>query len=155
MVWYKSKRTPKLEITHISSKMSLIMVRMAWYDKNILVYESSILKLTIFLNTKLLTTRNIHFWPLSINQLTGQRSHGNVGLYQSRGNPHDPICWKSSKMAHPFAWKVWKKSFSGFFEFSRFPFSWKYQFIDPVWLWILILCAWNTFLTFLETKNML
>ena len=52
--------------------------------------------------------RNTHFLPPSIKQLTGQHSRKNVGLYQSRGNPHDPICWKLSKMAHPFAWKMRK-----------------------------------------------
>ena len=44
----KGKKPPKWDIAHISSKMSLLMVRMAWYDKNILVYEISILKMTIF-----------------------------------------------------------------------------------------------------------
>ena len=44
----KGKKPPKWDMAHISSKMSLVMVRMAWYDKNILVYEISILKMTIF-----------------------------------------------------------------------------------------------------------
>ena len=44
----KGKKPPKWDMAHISPKMSLLMVRMAWYDKNILVYEIFILKLTIF-----------------------------------------------------------------------------------------------------------
>ena len=44
----KGKKPLKWDMAHISPKMSLLMVRMAWYDKNIWVYEISILKMTIF-----------------------------------------------------------------------------------------------------------
>ena len=44
----KGKKPLKWDMAHISPKMSLLMVRMAWYDKNIFVYEISILNLTIF-----------------------------------------------------------------------------------------------------------
>ena len=44
----KGKKPLKWDMAHISPKMSLLMVRMAWYDKNIWVYEIFILKMTIF-----------------------------------------------------------------------------------------------------------
>ena len=111
MVWYKGKRTPKWEIAHISSKMSPVMVRMAWYDKNILVYEISILKLTIFY------TQNCLWQETSIFYLRASiSSWANAAMEML--DFISLFCWKLSKMSRSFAWKVWKNNH--FLDFLSF-----------------------------------
>ena len=121
----KGKKPPKWDIAHISSKMSLLMVRMAWYDKTNLVYEISILKMTISspifdLQASNSSRANAAAKMLDFISLEGTHMTLFVGNYQK---------WPTLLLE-----KCGKISFSGFFEFSRLPFSWKYQFVDPVWL---------------------
>ena len=130
----KGKKPLKWDMAHISPKMSLLMVRMAWYDKNILVYEISILKMTIFYIQNCLWQETPIFDQRASNSSQANAAAKMLDFISLEGTHMTQFVGNHHKWPTILLEKCGKISFSGFFEFSRFPFSWKYQFIDPVWL---------------------
>ena len=130
----KGKKPLKWDMAHISPKMSLLMVRMAWYDKNILVYEIYILKMTIFYMQNCLWQETPIFYLRASNSSQVNAAAKMLHFISLEGTHITQFVGNHQKWPTLLLEKCGKKSFSGFFEFSRFPFSWKYKFIDPVWL---------------------
>ena len=130
----KGKKPLKWDMAHISPKMSLLMVRMAWYDKNILVYEISILKMTIFYIQNCLWQETPIFDLWASNSSWANAAAEMLDSISLEGTHMTQFAGNHQKWPTLLLEKCGKISFSGFFEFSRLPFSWKYQFIDPVWL---------------------
>ena len=130
----KGKKPPKWDMAHISPKMSLLMVRMAWYDKTILVYEIYILKMTIFYTQNCLWQETPIFDLRLSNNSWANAAAKRLDFISLEGTHMTLFVGNYQKWPTLLLEKCGKISFSGFFEFSRLPFSWKYQFIDPVWL---------------------
>ena len=130
----KGKKPLKWDMAHISPKMSLLMVRMAWYDKTILVYEIYILKMTIFYTQNCLWQETPIFYLRASNSSRANTAAKMLDFISLEWTHMTQFVGNYQKWPTLLLEKCEKKSFSGFFEFSRFSFSLKYQHTNPVWL---------------------